>query len=221
MPTFAVFTTAGVRKHDATHHPIMELMSMINQLFSVTYMTEPTMLFKLVAVSLDTTVHKLGTDKNLRTVIREIERLTHVFFVSKFNFIKFELAPRDLRQIPIDTALDYLLCFLSSPIPTDQEIAPNVQKTYYKHIQSLLSKSTGMNKSGFIMRIELYRAALDSEGRPMNLHEHMGIQYQVVKVQKATEVAANKTTYSFYFVGSTGEATLKVPAQKLLRGKQK
>lgn len=52
MPSFSVFTSAGLKKHESLHHPMMELLCMINQLFSVSYITEPTMLYKLVAISL-------------------------------------------------------------------------------------------------------------------------------------------------------------------------
>lgn len=106
-------------------------------------------------------------------------------------------------------------------MPPVHGLTADLHKSYSKSIQSLLQKSTGMNKSGFVMRIELYRASLDNDGRVKSLNELIGIQYQVVKVQKATEVAAHKTTYSFYFVGSTGEPTIKVPAQRLLNGKGK
>lgn len=83
----------------------------------------------------------------------------------------------------------------------------------------MLFKSTGMNRSGFIMKIELYKARYDSQGRVLSLDELIGIQYQVVKVQKATEAASNKTTWTIYFVGSSSEATLKVQAQRLTKGK--
>lgn len=112
MPAFAVFTNTGFRKHELAHQPMVEFLILINQLFSVTYITQPAMLFKLVAVSLDKPLSELAADKNLRSTLKSIEKLRHIFFVSKFNFIRFEeTTKKALKNIPLESALDHLLCF--------------------------------------------------------------------------------------------------------------
>lgn len=44
QPLFHAFTHTGLKNTEFINHPIVELMGLVNQLFSVSYITEPTMM---------------------------------------------------------------------------------------------------------------------------------------------------------------------------------
>lgn len=53
QPYFHAFTASGVKNRDFISHPIVDLMGLVNQLFAVSYITQPTMMYQLVCISLN------------------------------------------------------------------------------------------------------------------------------------------------------------------------
>ena len=95
--------------------PIVELMGLVNQLFSVSYITEPVMLYQLVSIALATPVDQLFDKGQLmRTELKDIEKLTDIFFREDFNFMRF-VKSDSLSDLELDHALDYIQGYYQKP----------------------------------------------------------------------------------------------------------
>ena len=74
-------------------------MGLVNQLFSVSYITEPVMLYQLVSFALDTPIDQLvARGQQMRAELKDIELLRDIFFKSDYSFLRFVKSP-DLSDI--------------------------------------------------------------------------------------------------------------------------
>lgn len=110
QPLFHALTLTGGRKSEFYSHPMVELMAMINQLYGLSYITDPLMLFQLVSISLDTPMPSLlSQGRKLRDTVVNLESLRHIFFTDKFHFLKFQKSKdSNMNMVPINVAFNYL-----------------------------------------------------------------------------------------------------------------
>lgn len=155
MSRFASFTAKGTKDYDFRGHPMIEVIDLMNQLFSVSYFTEPAMLYHLVAISLNLELPAL-TKMNKRELLKRlnpIENLRDIFFVGRFNFLRFMPTPIvGLQQLTLDRALDYLHAFIQegqqkAGSPLSKEEKDNARAW----ILRLMQGSNLMKQTGFVM----------------------------------------------------------------------
>jgi hypothetical protein len=113
--TFNAIAPQFYKKADRKTHPLFELAVLINQLFGMTYISDLSMLAHLVSISYGVNC-KLLLDlphPELRAKFANLSKLRDVFFLEKFNFIKFRRAKKaELTEILLSDALSMLEDYL-------------------------------------------------------------------------------------------------------------
>lgn len=160
MTHFAAFTSKGQKNTAFMHHSVVELMGLINQLFSLTYFTEPAMLYQLIAVSLGEALPAFieRKKKEISSKLSRIEDLRDIFFCERFNFLRFVKTPEPgLRHLGLERVLDYLHAFTQENIThhAGDNLTRDEKKAGKELIKKLMTASSGMYSTGFVMRIEL------------------------------------------------------------------
>lgn len=216
---FHVFTNTGCKKRELMDQPIVELMGLVNQLYAMSYIAEPTMLYQLVAIALDKPMSELYAKKAaLREDLVHIELLNNIFFVEGFKYFSFA-KPRDpnLDLVTLDQAFDLLQGCFYPPLATAKHSTTEHSWFLAKGeslIKGLMRSSAGLDRSGFVMQVQQRRRTLDEHGNTV-AGEILAIQYQVVKVQELYYPKSNKTEFELYFSGAPGDHTVKIAANRL------
>ena len=110
QPCFHAFTTSGMKNASFMGCAIVELMALVNQLFAVSFITEPLMMYQLVSIGLDLKMNALlGQGQLLRSKLNELEKLRDVLYCENFNFMRFVKGSRSkLSNVPVNDAIEIL-----------------------------------------------------------------------------------------------------------------
>lgn len=209
---YHAFTNNAIKKTEFLTHPITELMGLINQLFGVTYISEPTMLYWLVSMAIDQPLDVLTNVDLLRPLLKDIEKLRHIFFCERWKFIQFTKAKTPmLHEMELDDAL--LLMQQYFQCDTVGKKKQRFNKEDVARFDQFVRDNKAMGSSGFIIQVQHCTTKLGPNGKTIP-DVLLGIQYQVVKVQKSENLKTKQREIEIYFCGSPGDHSCHVAVSR-------